>query len=107
MKKILVRATNSNSRDLEEIHQRRKFYEKYPRDIDPQSSVKSSPVPNTSSKSTPTSETRSGINELTAQENIPEKVVENFDNSKESNDFDMPPLEEIPKFSEHNFLDDR
>ena len=103
LKFSLVRATNSNSRDLEEIHQRKLFYEKYPRDIDLQSSVKSSPVPS-SSKSTPTSETRS-----TANETAIAVTDENLEDSKENNDFDLPPLEEIPKLPDqiNHFMDDR
>jgi len=99
-KQYKVRATNSNSRDLEEIHQRKLFYEKYPRDSDVQSSVKASPVAS-STKSTPTSETRS--NEITsASENISDSkyLEENLDDSKETSDFDLPPLEEIPKLPE-------
>ena len=91
-------ATNSNSRDLEEIHQRKLFYEKYPRDSDVQSSVKASPVAS-STKSTPTSETRSATS---ASENISDSkyLEENLDDSKETSDFDLPPLEEIPKLPE-------
>jgi len=97
---FLVRATNSNSRDLEEIHQRKLFYEKYPRDSDVQSSVKASPVAS-STKSTPTSETRSN-DTTSASENISDSkyLEENLDDSKETNDFDLPPLEEIPKLPE-------
>ena len=96
LKFSLVRATNSNSRDLEEIHQRKLFYEKYPRDIDLQSSVKSSPVPS--------SETRS-----TANETAIAVTDENLEDSKENNDFDLPPLEEIPKLPDqiNHFMDDR
>lgn len=100
----LVRATNSNSRDLEEIHQRKLFYEKYPRDVQ-SNSVKASPVASSSTKSTPTSETRS--NDTTS---VTEKILENTDSTYleanlekeniENNDFDLPPLEEIPKLPE-------
>ena len=106
-----VRATNSNSRDLEEIHQRKLFYEKYPRDGDISSSVKASPVASStkSTTSTPTSETRS--NEATSVSEIvsDSKFLEEENQEKENNDFDLPPLEEIPKLPErlNQLMDDR
>ena len=95
---------------MEEIHQRKLFYEKYPRDGDISSSVKASPVAS-STKSTPTSETRS--NEATSASEIvsDSKFLEeeNQEDSKENNDFDLPPLEEIPKLPErlNQLMDDR
>ena len=108
-----VRATNSNSRDLEEIHQRKLFYEKYPRDGDISSSVKASPVASStkSTTSTPTSETRSNeatsVSEIVSDSKFLEE--ENQEDSKENNDFDLPPLEEIPKLPErlNQLMDDR
>ena len=93
---------------MEEIHQRKLFYEKYPRDGDISSSVKASPVAS-SAKSTPTSETRS--NEATSASEIvsDSKFLEEENQEKENNDFDLPPLEEIPKLPErlNQLMDDR
>ena len=89
---------------MEEIHQRKLFYEKYPRDVQ-SNGAKASPVASSSTKSTPTSETRS--NDTTS---VTEKILENTDSTYleanlekeniENNDFDLPPLEEIPKLPE-------